>query len=57
MASPIARIPETGSRLNTGRLPRSVKQYADLHDVLLDAARTYPAEVKDGTFPGPEHSF
>ncbi|CAM3509412.1 3-methyl-2-oxobutanoate hydroxymethyltransferase [Nocardioides zeicaulis] len=43
--------------LNTGRLPRFVKQYADLHRVLLDAASTYAREVKDGTFPGPEHTF
>jgi 3-methyl-2-oxobutanoate hydroxymethyltransferase len=43
--------------LNTGRLPRFVKQYADLHGVLLDAARSYAAEVKDGSFPGPEHTF
>ncbi len=43
--------------LTTGRLPRFVKQYADLHQVLLDGARAYAAEVKDGTFPGPEHTF
>ncbi|GGF30778.1 3-methyl-2-oxobutanoate hydroxymethyltransferase [Marmoricola endophyticus] len=43
--------------LRTGRLPRFVKQYADLHGILLDAARTYAAEVKDGSFPGPEHTF
>lgn len=43
--------------LNTGRLSRFVKQYADLHAVLLDAARTSAGEVKDGTFPGPEHTF
>jgi 3-methyl-2-oxobutanoate hydroxymethyltransferase len=43
--------------LRTGRLARFVKQYADLHGVLLDAARTYSAEVKAGTFPGPEHTF
>ncbi|MBS4754647.1 3-methyl-2-oxobutanoate hydroxymethyltransferase [Nocardioides sp. zg-ZUI104] len=43
--------------LRTGRLPRFVKQYADLRSVLLDAARTYDAEVKDGSFPAPEHTF
>jgi 3-methyl-2-oxobutanoate hydroxymethyltransferase len=43
--------------LNTGRLPRFVKQYADLHGVLLDAARSYAADVKNGSFPGHEHSF
>ena len=43
--------------LRTGRLPRFVKQYADLHGVMLEAARSYAAEVKDGSFPGPEHTF
>ncbi len=43
--------------LRTGRLPRFVKQYADLHGVLLQAARTYAAEVADGTFPAAEHAF
>jgi 3-methyl-2-oxobutanoate hydroxymethyltransferase len=43
--------------LRTGRLPRFVKQYADVHDVLLKAARDYAADVAAGTFPGPEHTF
>ena len=43
--------------LRTGRMPRFVKQYADLHGILLDAARAYAADVKAGTFPGPEHTF
>jgi 3-methyl-2-oxobutanoate hydroxymethyltransferase len=43
--------------LRTGRLPRFVKQYADLHGALLQAARDYDADVKGGTFPGPEHTF
>ena len=43
--------------LRTGRLPRFVKQYADLHAVLLGAAQEYVAEVQGGTFPGPEHTF
>jgi 3-methyl-2-oxobutanoate hydroxymethyltransferase len=43
--------------LRTGRMARFVKQYADLHGVLLDAARAYAADVKGGTFPGPEHTF
>ncbi|MBA2561284.1 MAG: 3-methyl-2-oxobutanoate hydroxymethyltransferase [Propionibacteriales bacterium] len=43
--------------LRTGRMPRFVKQYADLHATLLTAARKYAAEVAAGTFPGPEHSF
>ncbi|CUR54541.1 3-methyl-2-oxobutanoate hydroxymethyltransferase [metagenome] len=43
--------------LRTGRMARFVKQYADLHGVLLEAARSYSADVKAGTFPGPEHTF
>jgi 3-methyl-2-oxobutanoate hydroxymethyltransferase len=43
--------------LRTGRMPRFVKQYADLHGVLLEAAQRYAAEVTDGTFPGDEHTF
>jgi 3-methyl-2-oxobutanoate hydroxymethyltransferase len=43
--------------LRTGRMPRFVKQYADVRSVLLDAAKAYDAEVKSGEFPGPEHTF
>jgi 3-methyl-2-oxobutanoate hydroxymethyltransferase len=43
--------------LRTGKAPRFVKRYADLNGVMLDAARAYAADVRDGTFPGPEHSF
>ncbi len=43
--------------LRTGRMARFVKQYADLHAVLLQAARDYDADVKSGLFPGPEHTF
>lgn len=43
--------------LRTARMPRFVKQYADLHGVLLAAAQEYAADVKAGTFPGPEHTF
>jgi 3-methyl-2-oxobutanoate hydroxymethyltransferase len=43
--------------LNTGRVPRFVKRYADVGAVLLDGARTYVAEVKDGSFPAAEHTF
>jgi 3-methyl-2-oxobutanoate hydroxymethyltransferase len=43
--------------LRTGRMPRFVKQYADVHGVLLKAAQDYAADVRAGTFPGPEHTF
>ena len=37
--------------------PRFVKQYADLGRAVVRAAETYCREVRDGSFPGPEHSF
>lgn len=43
--------------LRTGRLPRFVKKYADLHDVMVRAAAEYAADVASGSFPGPEHTF
>ncbi len=43
--------------LRTGRLPRFVKQYADMHGVLLQAAQEFAADVAAETFPGPEHTF
>jgi 3-methyl-2-oxobutanoate hydroxymethyltransferase len=43
--------------LRTGKAPRFVKRYADLHAVMLDAARAYAQDVRDGLFPAVEHSF
>jgi 3-methyl-2-oxobutanoate hydroxymethyltransferase len=43
--------------LRTGRMPRFVRQYADLHGVLLEAAKAYADDVRNGSFPGPEHTF
>ena len=43
--------------LRTGRMARFVKQYADVHGVLLEAAKAYADDVRGGTFPGPEHTF
>jgi 3-methyl-2-oxobutanoate hydroxymethyltransferase len=43
--------------MRTGRLPRFVKQYADLHGVLMNAAQRFAGEVSDGTFPSQEHTF
>ena len=43
--------------LRSGRTPRFVKKYADLRGTLLDAARTYAADVESGAFPDAEHSF
>ncbi|MEJ7707593.1 MAG: 3-methyl-2-oxobutanoate hydroxymethyltransferase [Nocardioidaceae bacterium] len=43
--------------LRTGRVPTFVKQYADLHSILLQAAADFAADVADGTFPAEEHTF
>jgi len=43
--------------LNTGKVPRFVKQYADLDGVLRTAATAYAADVRGGTFPGSEHTY
>ncbi len=43
--------------MRTGRMASFVKRYADLHGELLRAAREYDREVKEGLFPGPEHTF
>ncbi|MFO0797372.1 MAG: 3-methyl-2-oxobutanoate hydroxymethyltransferase [Gemmataceae bacterium] len=37
--------------------PKFVKRYADLGTAARDAIGAYAREVRDGTFPGPEHSF
>jgi 3-methyl-2-oxobutanoate hydroxymethyltransferase len=43
--------------LNPGFRPRFLKQFASLHDAALEGVRTYAREVREGAFPGPEHSF
>jgi 3-methyl-2-oxobutanoate hydroxymethyltransferase len=43
--------------MRTGRMMKFVKQYADLHGVLLKAARDFAAEVADGSFPTQDHTF
>jgi 3-methyl-2-oxobutanoate hydroxymethyltransferase len=37
--------------------PRFVKHYAELGRDILQAVQDYCREVREGTFPGPEHSF
>src|SRR5262249_17943776 len=37
--------------------PKFVKQYADLGREVRQAVEAYCREVRDGTFPGPDHSF
>lgn len=43
--------------LRRGKAPRFVKRYADVADVIEDAARRFADDVRDGTFPAPEHEF
>ena len=43
--------------LTTGRIPKFVKQYANLAQVLGDAARTWTADVASGVYPDSAHSY
>lgn len=43
--------------LTTGRLPRFVKQYANLRAEITQAVKTFDHEVVDGVYPGPEHTY
>ncbi|MEU8545785.1 3-methyl-2-oxobutanoate hydroxymethyltransferase [Streptomyces roseoverticillatus] len=43
--------------MTPGRLPRFVKQYAQLREVLGGAARAFAEDVVDGAYPAPEHAF
>ena len=40
-----------------GRIPKFVKQYANLRGTLTDAVNAYRADVDAGAYPGPEHSY
>lgn len=43
--------------LNETFNPKFLKRYAELGETVRAAVRSYAAEVRDGTYPGPEHSF
>jgi 3-methyl-2-oxobutanoate hydroxymethyltransferase len=43
--------------LRSAKAPRFVKRYADLAGVLTEATKRYVDEVRDGAFPGAEHTF
>ncbi len=43
--------------LRSAKAPRFVKRYADLAGVLTEATKRYADEVRDGAFPGAEHTF
>jgi 3-methyl-2-oxobutanoate hydroxymethyltransferase len=40
-----------------GRIPKFVKQYAQLADTLLEAARSFREDVESGVYPAPEHEY
>jgi 3-methyl-2-oxobutanoate hydroxymethyltransferase len=42
---------------STGRIPKFVKQYADLRGALTSAVTQFRTEVADRSYPGPEHSY
>ncbi|MFP3990924.1 3-methyl-2-oxobutanoate hydroxymethyltransferase [Streptomyces sp. E11-3] len=43
--------------LTGGKMPRFVKQYADLRKTMGDAAKAFADDVVDGAFPEAKHSF
>lgn len=43
--------------VRSGRVPRFVKQFAQVGQVMEDAARTYREQVRSGEFPAAEHTF
>jgi 3-methyl-2-oxobutanoate hydroxymethyltransferase len=43
--------------LNSGRLPRHAKEYANLKQTIVDAVGQYRDEVREGIFPSEEHGF
>jgi 3-methyl-2-oxobutanoate hydroxymethyltransferase len=43
--------------LTTGKAPKFVKRYANLAEEIARAATAYAEDVRQGTFPGPEHEY
>lgn len=43
--------------LTVDRVPKFVKEYADLRSAIADAAARYAAEVRSRAFPDPDHVF
>src|SRR4051812_5870413 len=43
--------------LTTGHVPKFARQYADLRDIIWDAAKRYRADVETGVFPAAEHQI
>ena len=43
--------------LRRGRLQRFVKQYANLAEIIGNAAAAYVEDVRTGAFPSEQHTF
>ncbi len=43
--------------MTDGRVPRFVRQYANVRSVLTDAVHRFKEDVQNGAYPGPEHSY
>lgn len=38
-------------------IPKFVKKYANIREIMAEAAKKFGDEVREGTFPAPEHSY
>jgi len=43
--------------ITTGRAPKFVKRYAEVHDAMVAGVARYTAEVRSGRFPEPDHVY
>lgn len=43
--------------MSSGGAARFVKRYADLHTATVEGLARFAGEVRDGTYPGPEHCY
>ncbi|MEO8092612.1 MAG: 3-methyl-2-oxobutanoate hydroxymethyltransferase [bacterium] len=43
--------------IHQGHVPRFVKRYAEIHEQMVAGVRAYAADVRSGSFPGPEHIY
>lgn len=43
--------------MGDGRVPKFVRQYANVRQVLLDAVTEFRKDVDSGSYPAPEHSY
>ena len=43
--------------IHTGHVPKFVKRYAEVHDVMVEGVRSYAEDVRSRRFPGPDHVY